>query len=214
MIKSNESSSRGFYIGLAIGQLWLSLVSTAFVAVLWVLGQNVLQISLILAGVVLIGVCLLGTSIVLLRKARQLPNDTLPASAARSREIGRRMGKRFGLVVLAEIVIIAVVNVILAQSGHGEWIVPATYFIVGVHFIPLAFVFRVKPYVLLSILWIIVTLFTVLFTSAEATLGQGLGAWVLFPLAGCGLATWIITAYILSANLTRVRATLNVSPTA
>lgn len=214
-MKSNESASRGFYIGLAIGQLWLSLAGTAFVAVLWVLGQNILQISLILAGVVLIGICLLGTSIVLLRNARHLPNDsTLPESVARSKEIGRRVGRRFGLVVLIEVVIIAAVNVVLAQSGHGEWIVPATYFIVGVHFIPLAFVFRVKPYVLLGILWIIVTLCTVLFTSAGTMLGQGLGAWVLFPLAGCGLATWIITAYILRTNLTRVRATSNVSSAA
>jgi hypothetical protein len=201
MKTSSESAARGFYIGLAIGQIWLVVISTSFVSVLWVLGQNPVQVSLILAGVVLVGLLLLGAAITLLRDGWRLPREASPESVMRSRSRGRKIGWLFGLVVLAEVVIIGAIDAALGQTNHGDWIVPVTYFIVGLHFIPLAFVFRVRPYVALGVLWAVINLATVIFTSANLVMGQ---AWVLFPLAGCGLATWLVVAYILWENIRKV----------
>jgi hypothetical protein len=197
--------NRGFYIGLAIGQIWLSLISTSFVAILWVVGQNPVQVTLILVGIILVGLLLLGASLMLLRKALCLPGVASTEDAARSRAIGKKMGLWFGLVVLAEVVIIGAINVVLGLTNYGNWITPVTYFIVGLHFVPLAYLFHVRPYIILGILWVLINLLTVLLTPASMLLGQGLSAWVVFPIAGCGLATWAVVASILGANLQRVQ---------
>ncbi|MBO0783334.1 MAG: hypothetical protein J2P37_31360, partial [Ktedonobacteraceae bacterium] len=83
---------------------------------------------------------------------------------------------RFGLIVLAEVVVIGAINTALYQTNHGDWVVPLTYFIVGLHFVPLAFVFRVRPYIILGLLWMIVILLTVILIPASMMVGQGLGA--------------------------------------
>jgi MFS family permease len=209
MITPSVSPARGFYIGLAIGQIWLSLISTSFVSILWNLGQNPVQVSLILIGIGLVGLILLGASIILLRSAWRLPDNTSPESAAHARRIGRKIGLRFGLIVLAEVVVIGAIDAVLGQTNHGDWIVPVTYFIVGLHFVPLAFIFQVRPYIVLGLLWVFIILLTVILTPASMMLGQGLSAWVLFPIAGCGLATWVVMAYILRANINRVHHVLH-----
>jgi hypothetical protein len=214
MVTTSASAARGFYIGLAIGQIWLSLIGTSFVSILWVFGQNPMQVSLILVGIGLVGLTLLGVSIILLRSGLRLPDNASPETMARSRAIGKKIGLRFGSIVLAEVVIIGIIDAVLGQTNHGDWIVPVTYFIVGLHFVPLAFIFRVRPYIILGILWVLITLLTVILTHASTMLGQGLSAWVVFPIAGCGLATWIITAYILRTNITRVHHVLHLATSA
>lgn len=205
MATTDGSTGRGFYIGLAIGQIWLSAINTSFVSLLWILGQNAAQAVLILAGVTLVGVILISSSIILLRNALRLPADASPEIAVRSKARGRKIGLLFGVVFLAEAVIIGILDAILGQTGHGDWDVPVTYFIVGLHFIPLAFVFHVRPYVVLGFLWVIITFLTVLLFPANQVLAQGVTFWVFFPIAGCGLATWAIVAYILWRNMRSVR---------
>lgn len=213
MSVTNSAAQRGFYIGLAIGQIWLAVVSTASASILWVLGQNPLQVSLILMGTWLIGLFLFMGAINLLKQARRLPSASKPEDTARSRKRGRKMGLLFGLVVLAEVIIIGGLNTLLALTNHGDWIVPVTYFIVGLHFIPLAFVFRVRPYIILGILWILVNLATIVFVPASLVFSQGVDAWTLFPIAGCGLVSWPIVASILWINSARVRQAAHSSVT-
>lgn len=209
MDTANWAAERGFYVGLAIGQIWLSLISTAFVAILWVAGQNPAQVALILVAVVLVGLIFLGASLLLLRNALRLPDETSSAKAAQARAIGKKIGIWFGLIMLAEVVIIWAIDMALSQTNHGDWMTPVTYFIVGLHFIPLAVIFHVRPYIVLGLLWIAINLLTVILTPASLMLGQGLSSWVVFPIAGCGLATWIVLAYILGTNMKRVRNVLN-----
>lgn len=196
--------NRGFYIGLAIGQIFLTLISTAYASMLWILGQNPAQVSLIVVGVGLVGLVLLGASLVLLRSALRLPADTSPET----RSIGKKMGLHFGLVLLAEGVIIGAITTLLSQTNHGDWSIPMIYFIVGLHFFPLAFVFRIRPYIVLGCLWVIISVLTVIFTPASLVLGQDLSAWVFFPIVGCGLATWPVIAYILGTSLSKLHHVL------
>lgn len=200
--------NRGFYIGLAIGQLWLAAISTSFVSMLWILGQNPAQVALILIGVVLVGLILLVAALFLLRSSLRLPNETSPEMVARSKSIGKKIGLLFGLVLIMEGVIIGALTGLLSQANHGDWSTPVMYFIVGLHFFPLAFIFRVRPYLVLGCLWVIITVLTVIFTPASLIVGQGTSAWVFFPIAGCGVATWPVVAYVIGTNLRRVRHVL------
>ena len=205
------SAARGFFIGLAIGQIWLSLISTSCVSILWICGRNPVQVSLILASIGLVGLIPLGASLTLLRSTWRLPAHTSVGGAARSRATGRTIGLRFGLLVLAEVVIIGSIDAVLGQTNHGDWIVPVTCGTVGLHFVPLALLFQVRPYIVLGLLWVFITILTVILTPARLMLGQGMSAWVLFPIAGCGLATWVVTASILRTNIQRVRYVLQLS---
>ena len=206
-----SSAARGFYIGLAIGQIWLSLISTSSVSILWIFGHNPVEVSMILVSIWLVGLILLGASVTLLRSAWRLQAHSSVGGAARSRAIGRTIGRRFGLIVLAEVVILVAINFVLGQTNHGDWIVPFTCCTVGLHFVPLALLFQVRPYIVLGFLWVFITLLTVILTPARMLLGQGLNAWVLLPIAGCGLATWVVTAYILRTNIQRMRHDLHLS---
>ena len=197
MRTTNGSAARGFYIGLAIGQIWLSLFSTSCVSILWVFGHNPVQVSLILVSIGLLGLIFLGASLTLLYSAWCLPAHAPVGGTARSRATGRIIGLRFGLIVLAEGVILGAIDAVLGQTNHRDWIVPVTYGIVGLHFVPLALLFQVRSYIVLGLLWVFITFLT----PVRMMLGQGISAWVLFPIAGCGLATWVVTASILRTNI-------------
>ena len=77
-------------------------------------------------------------------------------------------------------------------------------FIVGLHFIPLAFVFHVRPYVVLGVLWVAITVGVVILVPSTQIAGQGIAAWVVYPIVGCAISTWPVVAYIVATNLLRL----------
>lgn len=181
---------------LAIGQYWLAAIATLSASILRVTARSSVGSAAILVAVALIGLVLIAENTVLLRRARRLPAGP-PEGAA----VGRTMGLRFGLTVLSAVVIIGAGNLILTATGHGDWIVPYTYLIVGLHFPPLAFVFGVRPYVVLGVLWVVVVIVTVAATSPGLDAGQGLSAWVVLPIGGCGVVTWPVIGYIIVSSV-------------
>ena len=70
------------------------------------------------------------------------PSIDDPAAAAK----GKRAGMLFGIIFGLEGGLIALCSTLLARYGLGIWIPIAAAVIVGVHFIPLAFVFEVPLY--------------------------------------------------------------------
>lgn len=75
----------------------------------------------------------------LTRKAQNLPNQPLA-----DLDEEKKRGKRFGIILAAEgIGIFVAVNVVI-NLHHRELIVPAIALVVGLHFIPLAKVFKRK----------------------------------------------------------------------
>ena len=72
----------------------------------------------------------------------EMPDSHNPAAAAR----GKRAGVTFGIIFGLEGGLIALVSVLLGRSGLGDWIPVAVAIIVGVHFLPLAYVFEVPVY--------------------------------------------------------------------
>ncbi len=204
MKTASGATARDFYIGLAIGQILFSLISTAGISVLWIFGQNPAQVVFILAGIGLVGGNFLVASLTLLRMARRLPDTTSPEDKARSWAVGRNIRLRFGLIVLTGGVVIGIIDVVLGLTNHSDWIALLTSGLVGLSFVPLALRFQIRSYLVLGLVWIGIVLLTIVLTSARLMLGQGLSAWVFFPLAGCGLATWVVTAFLLRVNLRRI----------
>jgi hypothetical protein len=198
---------RGFYLGLAIGQFWLAIIATVAASIVRVAARTPAETVGVLVVVVVVGLILIVADAFLLRLALRLPPD--PAEGA---AIGRAMGIRFGLIVLSAVVIIGAGNLLLAMTGRGEWTVPYTYFIVGLHFLPLAFVFGVRPYLTLGVLWVLVVIATVLTTSASSNAGQGLSPWIVLPIGGCGVVTWPVVGYVIARSLSALRTSSSGTP--
>jgi hypothetical protein len=73
---------------------------------------------------------------------RSLPSVDDPDATAK----GKHDGMLFGIIFGIEGGLIALCSVLLGRYGLGAWIPIATGVIVGVHFIPLASIFRVPLY--------------------------------------------------------------------
>jgi hypothetical protein len=86
---------------------------------------------------------LIGVAGLLYRRARAAPAGQQEAG---QREAGPSIGRRFGLVVLAEFVGLFVLAAILGASGHAEAIPAVVCAGVGVHFFPLARLFQLRLY--------------------------------------------------------------------
>jgi hypothetical protein len=87
-------------------------------------------------------ITLLALCVMRLMASRNIPSIDDPAAAAK----GKRAGMLFGIIFGLEGGLIALCSTLLARYGLGIWIPIAAAVIVGVHFIPLAFVFEVPLY--------------------------------------------------------------------
>jgi hypothetical protein len=85
---------------------------------------------------------LLVVCILRLTASAKMPDSNDPAAAAK----GKRVGILFGIIFGIEGGLIALSSVLLGRSGLGEWIPVAVGIIVGVHFLPLAYVFEAPIY--------------------------------------------------------------------
>ena len=87
-------------------------------------------------------ITLLALCVIRLMASRNIPSVDDPAAAAK----GKRAGMLFGIIFGLEGGLIALCSTLLGRYGLGIWIPIAAAVIVGVHFIPLAFVFEVPLY--------------------------------------------------------------------
>jgi hypothetical protein len=192
-----RSVPRSYAVGLAVGMIWLIVVSTFFA--FW----DVLSLGawLPLAGVSLVGLVLLIACIVYLRAAQHLPRDTSPESVA----LRKKLGRRFGLVVLIEVVAIVIANSVCALTNQVDFIVPVDLLIVGIHFFPLAALFNVRSYYVMGMLWILIVIITMLTTSSTTIVGWGMSIWIVLPSIGCAVVTWLTVIYLLVENMHALR---------
>lgn len=99
----------------------------------------VVQVPILVLAALGLGCCIL-LARRLFRQARQAPPGT-------DIEGGRRIQRRFALIVVAQFVGLFVIASILSATGHPEAICAVVCFGVGIHFLPLARVFSVPTYV-------------------------------------------------------------------
>jgi hypothetical protein len=173
-------SGRRRSIGLAGAALWLIGISGVFVT--W----SLVAIGTPLAGQVLIGTFVLmgaivAAGIVVIRATVGLPSSRVP----RTRE-EQLIGRRFAWVFGAEMLAFAVVNTVLGATGNFELIPSLNLIVVGIHFLPLAKIFRVPRYYLTGFLFCAIPVATLIAIPKQVEIGQTL-AWYVVPSIGCGL---------------------------
>ena len=136
-------SATNFYrnLGLAGGSLWLISVGTFFA------GWSLLAVRSSLATTLAVflataAAALIVFGVLLLRSVRRLPHG----HATDGGEARRKMARQFGLIVAAEGVGCSLVAAACLRAHNWELIVPLCLVIVGLHFLPLARLFRVPRY--------------------------------------------------------------------
>lgn len=177
----NTLIDRARSIGLAIGALWLTTASAAFA--IWsliVIRTPAAKGTLI--GALVIATALIATGVVVTRATLHLPGGVSP----RTREEGRAIRRRFAWVFGAELAALAVVNPILAFTGHFKLLPSLDVMIIGIHFLPLARIFRVPRYYVTGLLFCAIPTAMLLSMSQHARVGNAV-AWFVIPGLGCGL---------------------------
>jgi hypothetical protein len=142
-----------------------------------------LHVALLFVGSVL------GTALVSLGlRVSHMPQETVsvsPQQAATNREIGRHFHVIFG----AEVAAIFLTVVVLKILRYPEAILSGIAFIVGVHFIPVAALFKAPVYYVTGIIGCLIGL--VGFSVAEAKLRQKIVG-LSFGLLLWGTSAWIV----------------------
>lgn len=92
-----------------------------------------------------IGIALLG--IALLAMAFGIYRSHAPALKQESQTPERKRADRvFHSVNAGQWVLILVLGNVMANTGLGDWVIPMAIFVIGLHFVPLAYVFRNTPH--------------------------------------------------------------------
>ena len=104
------------------------------------------------------------------------------------------MLRRFVPVVVAEVTAIMVVNGICAATQHLELLVPLDLLIVGLHFLPLAWIFGVPRYYWTGGLFCLATALTLVLVPVHTLVGSA-AAWFVIPTFGCSAVAWATAAF-------------------
>lgn len=137
---------------------------------------------------VCIGVLLFIAGIALIRSSRDLSNYSSKTDINQSRRIKLGFNITFG----AEFVVIAVAGAVLSRTDHFEYFFPVMALIVGIHFFPLAYLFRVRIYYVTGTLLCLLAIMTLLIVPLKVTFGQHeLIGWSSLVGFGSALILWI-----------------------
>jgi hypothetical protein len=186
-----EWRNRNFLRGLAIGALVLTFFGAGWAvapAVLLTTSSGATAFALVV--VALGAIALVVGCLALLRDAQRIPVDTSPEGLARGRAMGRRLGIGFGVVFGSEALLIALASIILSANGLEDFIVPVVALIVGLHFLPLAWLFDVWSYYVTGALISLVAVITMLVIPRAAT-ANGAPLWVIVPATGSAIILWL-----------------------
>jgi hypothetical protein len=130
----------------------------------------------------------------LLCEVRALPKEPYPEDGARGRSIVRGFGIIFGL----EIVLIALASTLLSIFPLSRFIAPTTALIVGIHFIPLARLFRINVgYVTGTLLCVLALIALVALLVGVPLAGSSPYHWSLFVGIGATLVLWLTDLFMM-----------------
>ncbi|MFC4454751.1 DUF7010 family protein [Deinococcus sonorensis] len=95
-------------------------------------------------------------------------------SGTSDRAAGNRVRKGFIVVNIVQWSSIGVAVLLLALTNHPSWILPCVILVTGLHFFPLAHLFRYRGYTLTAAALIVVALLCMLFGSDGRSVGLSL----------------------------------------
>ena len=185
--------------GSSVRGLASSVVFLAAFGTLWAMtgigGLRGLDVGWLSALMIVVGLALLGGGISLIYAARQIANHN--ANANDSEE--HRRNKWFRIIFATELLAIGIAFVVCRAVNRVDMFFPVVVLIVGIHFFPLAALFRVNDYYLAGILLCalaVITLFAIperlalndlQIAAWRVTLGFG-AAFILWSI---GFANWL-----------------------
>ncbi|MGC9293092.1 MAG: hypothetical protein ACP5EP_10290 [Acidobacteriaceae bacterium] len=157
--------------GDAIGTIFLSLFGLAWILLaLASLGQLHAYLVVLLSCFVAI---LLASSISVLRRTHLLVREQKKSPH------GKHINRMFGLVNVIQWTVIFLAVDLLGHFHLGHWIVPTIIMIVGIHFLPLAYLFQARLHYVTGcalVLWAVAAPLLVPSYAMEAIAALGTGA--------------------------------------
>ena len=131
--------------------------------------------------VVLVAIALVTAALVVLAYRRYKQNQ--PALAAEVPTLEQKRADRiFNIVNVAQWAVILIAGNVLMNLGLSSWVIPCVIFIVGLHFLPLAYVLANPPHYVTGVALVVLSVFyPLLATGGPASpigcLGAGLILW-------------------------------------
>ena len=174
-------------IGLAGASIWLASVGAIFPIVgLIFVGTSLAWTVVALTVAAVVALVLIDSAVIrdVRRVVVPLPQRT---------DGDRLMVRRFNWVLAGEIAAFCVVNTVLSIVRRYELMVPADVMIVGIHFLPLAWVFRVPRYYPLGIAFCAAVGVTMALVPSGEHFGA-VSAWYVWISVGSGLAAILCAA--------------------
>ena len=104
--------------------------------------------------------------------------------------------RQFSMVMAGEVAAILVAASVLGRSDNAEWIPATICLVVGLHFIPLARLFRVPLYYATAVALCLVAATTMVLGAA----GAPESLWRLLPGIGVALVLWVTGATLLARS--------------
>ncbi len=203
LIDRNRSSNIGPSVrGVASGVLFLALFGALW-AVTGMQGLHGQSPAWIFAVMLALGLVLLGGGVSLVRAARRLPNSVREAGTQQR----RRRNRWFRILFVTEAILIGIALAVCRLVNRFDLFLPLTMLIVGIHFFPLAVVFRVKDYHVAGALLCALAIFTLLAVPERLRVGGSVSVaawWVVlgfggaFILWGVGFFHWLLGRRLLS----------------
>lgn len=188
----NDTVWREEVRGFALGILFIS----AFGFVWALTGSSALPsgAAFVLAASAVVSLALVSAAFYLLRASRSLPE--LPMGA-----MSEGTWRRFRIVGIAEGVAIFAAIFVLGRVGYPEWIPAVVALIVGIHFFPLASIFRVRMYHATGVLLCAVFALTAIL----AAIAGVEAVWFAVPGFGSALVLWMTGAFLAASGLSGIR---------
>lgn len=184
----------------AIGLLWMvtagSIAALGAVAMVSVTVQQAV-VLLVVVGVVCALLFFMGIRV--LRAAVRLPREASPEIVATRKNFSRR----FGLVVALETFALLAANIVLLWINHYEYLVPIVLLIVGVHFFPVAILFKMWPYHFTAAIFSLAAIAPLVSMPVTTTIGH-VSSWIVLPTAGGAIGAWLTAGCLLGIERKRL----------
>lgn len=169
---SEESSAKA---GRAIGAMFFSVFGAAWLVVWCVSVYGADPGILVLIAVV--------TIIIFYASLRQFRRNRTAHAAEASSPEDKRSSRIFNIVNASQWILIFIVATVLSNVGHKEWIIPSIILIVGIHFLPLAWLFKYSRHYITGAAMILLAVIYPLVSSngpenPVGCLGAGIILWI------------------------------------
>lgn len=167
------------------------IIFMAFFGTLWAgIGIRGLQgwgfLWLLILYLLIGGILLLG-GIVLIMNSKRLSNKMVEGDSYR----WKRKNMWLGIIIALEGILMATASVICESTNHLDLFVPVMALIVGVHFFPLAYLFRVKLYYISGSLLCLLSIITLIALPVRVTWGNNeIMVWWTFVGFSSALVLW------------------------